>query len=76
MSEFDYKQEAANNNLIRHNMLKKHGFGGSIDVPLAYPDLCSKHVLVMDYLDGETLVNGITKQSRNSQRQTGCLSSR
>ena len=71
MSEFDYKQEAANNNLIRHNMLKKHGFGGSIDVPLAYPDLCSKHVLVMDYLDGETLVNGITKQFKELAEANG-----
>ena len=71
MSEFDYRQEAANNNLIRHNMLNRHGYGGDIDIPMAYPELCSKHVLVMDYLEGETLVSGITRQFKELAEANG-----
>lgn len=62
MSEFDYRREAENNNLIRKNMLEKHSLGNLVDVPRAYPEFCSKHVLVMDFMEGQSLVQGIMSQ--------------
>lgn len=37
-------------------------WGKLVKVPQAYPDLCSKHILVMEYLDGVKLVDGVRAQ--------------
>lgn len=71
MSEFDYRREAENNNLIRKNMLYKHSLGKIVDVPKAYPELCSKHVLVMDFMEGKSLVKGVTDQFKELADASG-----
>ena len=59
-TEFDYRGEAKNLNLVRNNMRDK--FKDQIEIPKPYLELCSKHLLVMEYLDGVNLVTGIKAQ--------------
>ena len=50
-SEFDYFEEASNLNLVRSKIMPKwHKY---IEIPEPVLPLCSKHVLVMQYLEGK-----------------------
>jgi aarF domain-containing kinase len=62
MVEFNYAKEAENMNLIRETTMKK--WGHLVEIPYAHMDLCTKHIMVMDYLRGPVLVDGIREQYR------------
>lgn len=65
--EFDYRSEAENLSNIRSVMFPR--WEKDIHIPRPYPELCSKHLLVMQYLDGVKLVDGI----RNKLRKVAVL---
>eukprot|EP00035_Acanthoeca_spectabilis_P038584 m.54440 g.54440 ORF g.54440 m.54440 type:complete len:515 (+) comp9197_c0_seq2:573-2117(+) len=58
-NEFDYQVEADNLRVVREN-LGGH-FASEAVVPKAYPDLCTRRVLVMEMLPGPKLVDGLRK---------------
>lgn len=68
-SEFDYVAEAKNLELIHKAIMPK--WGSLVKVPRAYPPLCSKHLLVMEFLDGVKLVDGIRAQYAKIAQATG-----
>jgi len=57
VTEFDYLGEAGNLQRVRANVMPI--FGDKVVIPAPHLELCSKHVLVMDFLDGPSLVKGI-----------------
>ena len=59
-TEMDYKGEAANLQEVRNNI--RDLFKDRIEMPRPHMELCSKHILVMEYLDGVNLVTGIKDQ--------------
>ena len=61
MTEFDYRCEAANLEAVAHNMKRK--FGSKVQVPVPLSELTRKHVLVMSFLPGRTLVTTVQVQS-------------
>ena len=66
-TEFDYAGEAHNLSTIRDKVVEK--YGKLVDVPKPYLELCSKHILVMDFLHGKKLVDGV----RDNFRALGAL---
>lgn len=52
LTEFDYTLEARNLLEIHNNLVINGYWGGSVVVPKPRPDLCSKYVLVMDFIPG------------------------
>jgi len=68
-TEFDYVAEAKNLELIHQAIMPK--WGSLVKVPQAHPALCSKHLLVMEYLDGVKLVDGIRAQYAKIAQATG-----
>ena len=60
MTEFDYREEAKQLDKARFNMIKAD-FSSICEVPKSHPDLCTKLVLVMDYLDGEKLPDALKR---------------
>ena len=54
MTEFDYRAEAMNLERIRSN-LSKGQWSNKVVVPKPYPELCTKRVLVMEFLDGRKI---------------------
>ncbi|OQS00018.1 glycoside hydrolase [Thraustotheca clavata] len=58
MTEFDYRREAANLAEVRANILKSP-YASRFVVPEPYLELCNKDVLVMEYLEGKSLLDGI-----------------
>ncbi|KAJ8901214.1 hypothetical protein NDN08_007063 [Rhodosorus marinus] len=60
VTEFDYRGEAQNLNTIRDFVMPK--YGSKVVVPEPIMDLCTKHVLVMEYLEGKRLVDSIREQ--------------
>lgn len=68
-TEFDYRGEAANLQLVRTNM--RHIFRDQIEIPDPFMDLCSKHVLVMEYLDGVNFVAGVKAQFKKLAEMQG-----
>jgi aarF domain-containing kinase len=50
LTEFNYIAEADNLNRVRANVLPK--WNKKINIPKPYLELCSRHILVMEYLDG------------------------
>ena len=72
--EFDFLKELKHINkaiaCIERNMngsmAKDFGF---IHLPTPFPDLCTREVLVMSYLNGETLTNSMRKQTNFSFSQ-------
>lgn len=58
MTEFDYLEEAKNLALVRAN-LAKSPFATQVAVPAPLPTLCTKEVLVMEFLRGKKLLDGI-----------------
>lgn len=59
-TEFDYRGEARNLELVRNNM--RDLYKDRIELPRPHLELCSKHILVQEYLDGVNLVTGIKAQ--------------
>jgi aarF domain-containing kinase len=68
-TEFDYVGEAKNLAEVRAN-LSAAGFSEMAVVPLPRLDMCTKSVLVMDYLPGETMIEGV----RNSYKRFAAAS--
>ena len=58
ITEFNYKKEAHNLNLA-YTYLQKTKFKNLIEIPKPYLLLCSKNILIMEYLDGIQLIHGI-----------------
>ncbi len=69
-NEFDYQVEAKNLRDVGENM-SKAGFDNLVVVPKPHHELCSKHVLTMEFLEGPKLVDGIRKQLRDYARYKG-----
>jgi len=58
MTEFDYRNEARSLHVVRSNMAKSP-YRNAVRVPQPYSDLCTKHVLVMEMLNGKKMVEHI-----------------
>ncbi|ORY42369.1 ABC1-domain-containing protein [Rhizoclosmatium globosum] len=69
VNEFDYAVEAENLNIMHRNMTPK--FGNRIVVPRAYPDLCARKVLTMEFLKGVKLVDGVRNVGREWCERNG-----
>jgi predicted unusual protein kinase regulating ubiquinone biosynthesis (AarF/ABC1/UbiB family) len=48
-TEFDYRGEGNNLKLIRDAIMPQ--WGSQVEIPKPYLEYCSKHILVMDYLE-------------------------
>lgn len=59
-SEFDYSAEARNLLEVGNNLAS--AFPTSVFVPKPYPRYCTKEVLVMEYVEGPTLIEGIRER--------------
>lgn len=59
LTEFDYVREATYLNAVRNNIMPK--YGSMVTIPKAHMNLCSKDILVMEFLDGIKMVDGIKK---------------
>jgi aarF domain-containing kinase len=62
LTEFDYKLEAKNLRLVHDNIMPK--WGDQVKIPRAYEELCTPEVLVMEFLPGIKLVDGVRNQWR------------
>ena len=60
LTEFDYRGEAAN--LVKVHQIVSPAWGNLVRVPLPVEEYCSKHILVMEYLEGVRLVDGVRRQ--------------
>ena len=61
LSEFDYVREAANLKTIA-NALNSHPYYRSrVFVPQPFPHLCTREVLIMEWVPGEKLVDGLRR---------------
>ena len=75
-TEFDYRREASHLSQVRLN-LQKAGFLGSwwrrgvVDIPEPITDMCTKEVLVMRFLDGDNLVDGIRALGERAAKRQG-----
>ena len=72
-AEFDYRIEAANLELVRRN-LERAGLGGPDKlciVPKPRLEYCTKHVLVMEALEGEKLVDALKQDTKRWADLTG-----
>ena len=67
--EFDYREEAANLTLVRNAIMPK--WGGLVEIPRPHAQHCSKHILVMDCLNGIRLVDGIRREFGKVAQLTG-----
>ena len=68
-TEFDYTGEAKNLTLLRDLILPR--WNSLISIPKPYPQFTTKHILVMEYLDGVKLVDGIRENGRKVAKLTG-----
>jgi aarF domain-containing kinase len=68
-TEFDYVEEAKNLKEIYDLIMPK--WKDLVEIPFPYMEYCSKHVLVMDCLDGVKLVDGIRKKFEKLSELTG-----
>lgn len=59
MNEFDYRKEAENLELIANNLNKNDYWKKQVVVPTPYKEYCTHDMLVMSYLKGPKLVDGI-----------------
>ena len=64
MTEFDYINEAHNLQLVRGNMAKSP-YANKVRVPQPVIDLCSKNLLVMEFLPGKKLADYIEDRLAN-----------
>eukprot|EP00943_MAST-04B_sp_MAST-4B-sp1_P007507 g7507.t1 len=70
MTEFDYRLEAENLRLVGSN-LKRSKYKDRVVVPMPFEKYCSKKVLVMDYVKGDTFYNAVLKQLKSIATQSG-----
>jgi len=68
-TEFDYRGEAQNLLMVRNN-IRDH-YKDKLEMPYPHLNLCSKHILVMEYLDGVNLVSGIKEQFSKLAKSQG-----
>jgi aarF domain-containing kinase len=61
MTEFDYRTEAQSLEQVRLNMLSSQ-YSSKVCVPQPFINLCTQHVLVMEYLHGIRLIDSIEEQ--------------
>ena len=59
-TEFDYREEALNLQRVRSDVMPK--WGKRVYIPAPTLALCSKHILIMEMLQGVKLVDGIRSQ--------------
>jgi len=57
LTEFDYVREATYLNSVRNNIMPR--YGSMVTIPKAHMNLCTKDILVMQYLNGIKMVDGI-----------------
>jgi len=60
LTEFDYTKEGENLHHVRSNMLKRFS-KSHVEVPAPILDLCSRNVLVMEFLSGEKIAKATKK---------------
>lgn len=70
VTEFDYAGEARNLEEVRRNMTAA-GYDSVVVIPQPVLELCSKSVLVMEYLDGQRLVDAVKSNYRELAAQRG-----
>lgn len=68
-TEFDYRGEARN--LLEMYEAIMPQWGSVVRIPYPHMELCSKHILVMDYLEGVRLVDGIKAQYAEVAKEVG-----
>ncbi|CAK4703525.1 unnamed protein product [Aphanomyces euteiches] len=68
MTEFDYRREADNLSEVRGN-IERSPFRDRFVVPQPYKELCTKDVLVMEYLKGKTVIDGINEHFETIARE-------
>jgi aarF domain-containing kinase len=61
-SEFDYRREADQLNLVRGHVLPM--FGDRVQIPRPYPEYTTKRVLTMEMLDGKVLVDAVQSRAK------------
>eukprot|EP01041_Mallomonas_annulata_P007576 gene7576-15535_t len=59
-TEFDYQKEGLNLKRARESVMPR--WGNQVVIPSPYLEYCSKHVLVMEFLKGVKLVDGVRLQ--------------
>jgi aarF domain-containing kinase len=70
-SEFDYRQEARNMQQV-WAALKDKWLSRGVVVPEPVMELCTKDMLVMDYLPGVKMIEGLKNQAKCEARRRGC----
>lgn len=68
-TEFDYAEEGKNLKQVRDAVMPK--WGKLVEIPEPKLEMCSKHMLVMSYLDGIKLVDGIRAQYKKLADKLG-----
>lgn len=68
-TEFDYRLEAENLDLIRNNIMPV--FGNRVVVPKPYNEYTSKDVLTMEFLEGEKMTTRLRKQLDSLASESG-----
>jgi aarF domain-containing kinase len=71
LSEFDYVREAENMQRIARALNSHPYFRTRVLVPKPYPALCSREVLVMEYVPGQKLVDGIRAAMKPIAQRAG-----
>ncbi|CAK9100412.1 unnamed protein product [Durusdinium trenchii] len=66
-SEFDYTLERENMEKVRNNVSQR--WGDRVIIPKTFPELCTRRVLTMQFLDGEKLVDGMLRRVRVAAQQ-------
>lgn len=69
MTEFNYVKEAENLELVRSAVIPE--WGRQVVIPRPFTELCTKDVLVMEYVPGVKLVDGIKDQYKKLAEQQG-----
>ena len=67
LTEFDYREEAQNLDIVAKNMANFR----AVVLPKPYLDLCTKEVLVMDFLSGSKLVDGARQKGKEYAESIG-----
>ncbi|KAL3816331.1 hypothetical protein ACHAXA_011431 [Cyclostephanos tholiformis] len=73
MTEFDYRREARQLDIVRDNMIKANISGDSNSpcaIPRPYLDLCTKRVLVMEELKGGKLADELKRDVKRQMDRT------
>lgn len=70
MKEFDYRKEASNQEAIRLG-LSQAGYDRSVVVPKPYSELCTREVLVMEYIPGVKLTDVVRQRPKAQAKAKG-----